>query len=296
MSSSRMPARDSIPFNLYKISRPGVATVISNIRLNPQSSEEVCHLELDLREMNYPYLEGQSMGVLPPGLDERGKPHKLRLYSIASTRVGDDRSSRTLSLCVKRDITRIPETGEVHYGVASNYLCDLQPGAKINATGPVGKAFLLPEDPSCNLIMIATGTGIAPFRAFLKRIYEERSDWTGKAMLFFGVRTRSDYLYGEEFEALQRQTGFSLVTAFSREQTNAQGGRMYVQHRMAEHVEELWGLIQQDNTYIYICGLKGMEDGIDAVIADRAAADGVVWTEYRDDLVHKHGRLLIETY
>lgn len=296
MSSSRMPARDSIPFNLYKVSRPGVATVISNVRLNPDSTEDVRHIVLDLSKMNYPLLEGQSMGVLPPGKDEKDKPHKLRLYSIASTRLGDDGASQTLSLCVKRDNHLDPETGVLYKGVASNFLCDLEPGGEVSATGPVGKVFLLPEDPTANLIMIATGTGIAPFRAFIKRIYQERHDWTGKAILFFGVRSRADYLYGEEFEELQSRYGVKIVTAFSREQTNAQGGRMYVQHRMAEHMDELWSLIQQDNTYLYICGLKGMEKGIDEAFSARAEREGVNWQTLRDELDKKYGRFLTETY
>lgn len=291
-----MPDRETIPFNLYKVNKPGVAMVVSNTRLNPESGEEVCHIVLDLSTLVYPYLEGQSVGVLPPGVDEKGKPHKLRLYSIASTRRGDDGRGRTASLCVKRDVHLDPETGILHRGVASNYLCDLKRGAKVNITGPVGKAFLLPEDPTANLVMIATGTGIAPFRGFLKRMYEERSDWTGRALLFFGVRTRADHLYGQEFRAMsEAQPRFRIHNAFSREETNARGGRMYVQDRMAERADDLWSLLPLDNTYLYICGLKGMETGIDQTLTASAAPFGQDWASLKARMTADH-RLHVETY
>ncbi|ADV62113.1 oxidoreductase FAD/NAD(P)-binding domain protein [Isosphaera pallida ATCC 43644] len=295
-SAARMPARETIPFNLYKINKPGVARVVSTTQLNPGSpNDEARHIVLSLEGLTYPYLEGQSMGVLPPGLDENGKPHKLRLYSIASTRNGDDGRGATASLCVKRDITRVPETGAVHYGVASNYLCDLKPGDLVKITGPVGKVFLLPEDPEANLVMVATGTGIAPFRGFLKHLYEERRDWKGRTVLFFGVRTRLDYLYGNELEAMRHHPGFELYTAFSREQTNAKGGRMYVQDRMAEQAELLYDLLHRPNTYLYICGLKGMEDGIDTALEEHWARVGGNWTDHREKLLDDH-RMHIETY
>ena len=156
---------------------------------------------------------------------------------------------------------RDPATGEEQHGVASNFLCDLTPGDSVAVTGPAGKTFLLPDDPSSNLMMLATGTGIAPYRAFLKRIYEELPTWTGQVWLFFGVRTEAECLYREELDAFRSRPGYHVAYAFSREQQTVDGRHMYVQHRMIENLDEIYSLLLRDNTYLYICGLKGMEGG-----------------------------------
>lgn len=289
------PAREKLPLNLYRVSRPAIARVISNERLTPTESDDVRHIVIDLDGLEYPYVEGQSMGVLTPGVDERGKANKLRLYSIASSRLGDDGTGRTASLCVKRVVYTDPVSQEERRGVASNFLCDLRPGDELPITGPVGANFLLPDDPEAHLILVATGTGIAPFRAFLRRIYCERNDFRGTATLFFGVRTGAECLYHAELEEFRRFPGFAVHYALSREQQTADGRRLYVQHRMAEQVEALWDRINAPGSYLFVCGLKGMEQGIESVFEARAAGLGRSWPELRDEL-SRHGRYLIETY
>ena len=288
-------AREDFPLNLYRVSSPGRAGVASNVRLTPEGSDDVRHVVLDLSGLNYRFIEGQSLGVLTPGTDEQGRPNKLRLYSIASTRAGDDGKGTSAALCVKRVIFHDPETGEPRKGIASNYLCDLRPGDEVAVTGPAGKSFLLPDDPSSNLILVATGTGIAPFRAFLRRIYLESPGWNGQVYLFFGVRHAAECLYRTELESFRNRPGYHFVTAFSREEKTADGKRMYVQHRMAEHMEHLWTLLQRSDTFMYVCGLKGMEAGIDEVFDPRALKDGASWSTMEEEL-RDEGRLLVETY
>jgi hypothetical protein len=150
-------ADEAIPLNLYRPSRPGLARVVANVRLSPPGTDDVRHIVLDLEGLDFRYREGQSLGVLTPGSDEAGRPHKLRLYSIASTRRGDDGLGRTVSLCVKRVAYVEPTSGLVRRGPASNYLCDLEVGDAVAITGPVGRHFLLPDDPNADLILIATG-------------------------------------------------------------------------------------------------------------------------------------------
>jgi ferredoxin--NADP+ reductase len=294
MSSLLRQSREEIPLNLYRVSAPGMARVVANVRLNPPGYDDVRHITLDLSGLNYRYLEGQSLGVLPAGVDDRGRPNKLRLYSIASSRLGDDGHGKSASLCVKRVVYIEGASHHVHRGIASNYLCDLKPGDEVAITGPAGKTLLLPDDPTSNLILIATGTGIAPFRAFLRRIYLELPGWTGTVYLFFGVRTEAECLYRAELEAFRDQPGYRLVFAFSSEQTTSDGRRMYVQHRMAERIGELRDLFSQNNTYLYICGLKGLEAGIEAVCADRALIDGASLNSFQ--ALRNSGRILIETY
>jgi ferredoxin--NADP+ reductase len=239
MRPSSLPSNEAVPINLYRHSAPGIARVLSNERLTPRDCDDVRHIVFDLSGLGYRYCEGQCLGILPPGVDPRGHAQKLRLYSIASSRAGDDGSGTTVSLCVKRVVYPDPLTTEEHRGVASNYLCDLKPGDEVAITGPTGTHFLLPDDPATDLILVATGTGIAPFRAFLRRIYHERTDWSGAVRLFFGVRTGAECLYRDEFESYLVQPRYDRAYAFSREQQTQDGLRMYVQHRMAERLDEL---------------------------------------------------------
>jgi ferredoxin--NADP+ reductase len=70
---------------------------------------------------------------------------------------------------------------------------------------------------------------------------------------------------------------------------------MYIQHRCAENAEELWNLMQNEKTHGFICGLKGMEDGIDAALSSAAEKQGVTWSEYQKQM-KKAGRWHVETY
>lgn len=180
-------------------------------------------------------------------------------------------------------------------GVCSNYLCDRAVGDVVKLTGPVGKSFLLPDAPNSHMILIATGTGIAPFRAFLKTRYGRRASETGQTWLFFGVKTRFDYLYGDEIAQYERQPGFHLATAFSREEQNAEGGRMYVQHRLQEHAKSVFELLQQDNASLYMCGLRGMEPAITEGLRLAAASQGIDYEAFMKRLTQEN-RWHVEVY
>lgn len=273
---TRPYAPGEIPSNIYKPNAPWTARVLENTVLTtPDSPNDVRHLVFDIAGSDLCYLEGQSIGILPPGEDANGRPHKLRLYSIASPAVGEDGHGKTVALCVKRANTTDPETGVVYKGVCSNYLNDLKPGDEVRMTGPVGKAFLMPETANANMVMISTGTGIAPFRGFIHNRYNKRKGDTGQSWLFFGVQTRREYLYAQELESYGKHDGYHLVTAFSREETTADGRKMYVQERLYEQRTALLKLFQDPNTYVYICGLRGMEDGIHDAIRRGAAEQGM---------------------
>merc|ERR1711877_87355 len=155
---------------------------------------ETCHVTFD-HGGKVPYIEGQSIGVIAPGPDKKGEtPAKIRLYSIASSAVGDDQTSKTVSLCVKRVVeldgkfanrevgedkpdkagTAFPKN-KVYRGVCSNYICDLKEGDEVILTGPVGTEMLLPTDPDAAIIMLATGTGIAPMRSYLRYLFTDKA-------------------------------------------------------------------------------------------------------------------------
>ncbi len=300
-SMTQAKAKKDIPTNIYKPKNPYMGKCLSNEPLVREGGSGIVqHIKFDLSAGDLHYLEGQSIGIIPPGKDDRGKPHKLRLYSIASTRHGDDVDDKTVSLCVRQLEYQHPETNETVYGVCSTYLCGLEPGADVAISGPVGKEMLLPDDEDATIIMMATGTGIAPFRAYLWRMFKEQHEdykFKGLAWLFFGIPYTANILYKEELEKLQEEfpDNFRLTYAISREQKNADGGKMYLQNRIQENADELWQLIQKEKTHAYICGLKGMEGGIDEGMSNAAGKFDVDWSEYQRQL-KKAGRWHVETY
>lgn len=294
-------AKTEIPVNIYRPNNPYIGKCIENYELvSDGGAGTVRHLTFDLSGGDLRYVEGQSIGIIPPGKDNKGKSHKLRLYSIASTRHGDKLDDKTVSLCVRQLEYKHPETGETVYGVCSTHLCNLEMGADVTITGPVGKEMLLPDDEEATVVMMATGTGIAPFRAFLWRMFKEQHEdykFKGLAWLFFGIPYTANILYKEELEQLQREfpDNFRLTYAISREEQNPEGGRMYIQDRIKENADELWKLVQKDNTHTYICGLKGMEGGIDEGMTVAAGKSDVNWSDYQKTLKKGH-RWHVETY
>ena len=293
-----------VPVNTYRPKTPFTGTVKENYSLLKEGAiGRVNHITFDLSggDPFLNYVEGQSIGIMADGEDSNGKPHKLRLYSIASTRHGDNFEGNTVSLCVRQ--LQYEKDGQTINGVCSTYLCDIKPGDKVKITGPVGKEMLLPEDEDANIIMLATGTGIAPMRAYLRRMFEpserEKNNWNfkGKAWLFMGAPKSANLLYEEDFQRYLTNypDNFKYTKAISREQQNAKGGRMYIQDRVTESANELFNMIEDEKTHIYLCGLKGMEPGIDEAMTKAAQEKGLNWAELRPQL-RKAGRWHVETY
>ena len=297
-------AHADVPVNLYKPKDPFLGTVTDNYSLLAEGAiGRVNHITFDLSGGNLHYIEGQSIGIIPDGEDANGKPNKLRLYSIASTRHGDNLEGSTVSLCV-RQLEYKNDAGEQIYGTCSTFLCDIEPGAKVKITGPVGKEMLLPDEEDANVIMLATGTGIAPMRAYLRRMFEPGEHnknsgykFKGKAWLFMGVPKTPNLLYEDDFSRYLTEypENFRYTKAISREQQNPSGGRMYIQDRVTEHADEIFALIENPKTHVYMCGLKGMEPGIDEAMSAAAAKRGQDWSVLRPAL-KKADRWHVETY
>ncbi len=301
---SRKAAHANVPVNTYKPKTPFLGKVTENYSLLKDGGiGRVNHITFSLAGADpaFKYVEGQSIGIIPSGEDANGKPHKIRLYSIASTGRGDNFAGNTVSLCVRQ--LQYEKDGQTINGVCSTYLCDIKSGEKVKITGPVGKEMLLPEEEDANIIMLATGTGIAPMRAYLRKMFEpterKKNNWNyrGKAWLFMGAPKTANLLYDEDFEKYKKQFPDNLryTKAISREQQNAKGGRMYIQDRVLEHADEIFTLIEDPKTHIYLCGLKGMEPGIDEAMTTAAASKGINWSELRPQL-KKAGRWHVETY
>lgn len=290
----RDPLPESIPQELYSTEQPAAARVVSNARLTPESVEETRQLVLDTSGLDFRFREGQSLGVQIPSLVDKGHGSQLRFYSIASSRGGEEGHPDSLAICVKRTRRLDPETG-AELPSATGYLCGLKPGDELAICGPFGQSFVLPEDPGSNLILVATGTGMAPFRGFLRRIYRERQDWTGQVRLFCGTKTAAEAVYRDEAQAYESRAGFVCRHAFSQEELTSDGRRAHVHDRMAECGEELWKLLDDPQTYLYLCGVKGMEEPIERLLEEHALRDGISWRALHR-MLQDTGRLRIETY
>jgi ferredoxin--NADP+ reductase len=287
-----------LPLNTYGPKKPFKAKIKSVERIvGPKATGETCHIIIET-DGKIPFWEGQSYGVIPPGtkINSKGKevPHGTRLYSIASTRYGDNFDGKTTSLCVRRATYWDPELkadDPAKKGICSNFLCDAKPGDEINMTGPTGKVLLMPEDPNAVYIMVATGTGIAPYRAYLRRMFFEDTPYkfTGLAWLFMGVANSDAKLYDDEFQQILATypDQFRLDYALSREQQNKSGGKMYIQDKVEEYADEVFDLLD-NGAHIFFCGLKGMMPGIQDMLERVAKEKGLEWDEFFQKLKKNH--------
>jgi benzoyl-CoA 2,3-epoxidase subunit A len=292
-ASSAAPWSAAHPYlHLYSPKKPISATVAGNFRLTAANAESaVHHIVLDCGVQFMPLLEGQAVGILPPGLDAQGKPHYLRMYSVASPRTGEREGYNNLSLTVKR--VTADHAGQPTLGVASNYLCDLQKGDTVQLTGPFGDRFLMPNHAGSNILMICTGTGSAPMRAMTehrRRLKESGRPVGGKLMLFFGARKPEELPYFGPLTKLPADL-MDTTLAFSRV---AGQPRTYVQDRIRERGRDVAELLRGD-TCIYICGLKGMESGVLDALNEVCSLAGLHWSTLHQRLVEE-GRFHVETY
>jgi benzoyl-CoA 2,3-dioxygenase component A len=278
--------------NLYDIRKPVTATVAGNLGLTDADADsDIRHIVLDFGTQFFPVLEGQSIGIIPPGTDASGKPHYLRMYSVASPRDGERAGYNNLSLTVKRVVA--DHEGQSVKGVASNYLCDLQKGDTVQVTGPFGAHYLMPNHPGSNLLMICTGTGAAPMRAmteYRRRLMVAGKPVDGKLMLFFGARRPGELPYFGPLLKLS-PSFIDMHLAFSRVDGEP---KTYVQDRLREAGPAVAELLKGD-TYLYVCGLKGMEAGVMEALRDVCITAGMDWSTLHARMVAE-GRFHVETY
>lgn len=277
------PVLPAVEMNLHSPADAGVGTVVSTHRCtaSPKAAGIVRHIAIDVSATRLAgrFRPGQSFGVLPPGLDVKGRPHALRLYSIASPTRGEDGAGRVLSTTVKRLIDEHHEDHSLFLGVASNYLCSLKPGDPVRITGPAGKRFLVPARPDEHeYLFIATGTGIAPFRGMILDMLEGGPGLrtTSPVTLIMGSPYATDLLYHRELtELAARHPNFRYVTALSRERQPDGPGPMYAQDRLSSERERLMAGLVSGRTLIYICGLAGMELGVFQALARLLPAEAL---------------------
>lgn len=191
------------------------------------------------------------------------RPLASRSYSIASSQAlsGDD-----IELTVVTHFSNA--TGRRRSGVASEYLNRrLQPGDEVGVFLEPNRRFRLPEERRTPLVMIAAGTGIAPFRAFLQQLEAEAV--SPRSWLIFGNPVmRTDFLYQSEWLRWRADGLLDRIdTAFSRDQAE----KRYVQHVVREQAAELanwldWG------AQVYICGALAMGHAVERALLEGIAA------------------------
>jgi len=252
----------------FNINQQFKAVVQSSRRLTPQDTEEIREIILEVQDPSFMCNVNQSFGVLIKQQGAFGNPYHHRLYSIADLPEAHHGKAR-LTMLVKRCAYVDDFSGEQHPGVASNYLCDRQVGDEITVTGPHQLPFHIPEDKKANLILIGMGTGIAPFRAFVKNIYENIKDWEGQVRLFYGARSGLELLYlndqdGDLTQYYDQKT-FQAFHALSPrphwEDPIALG--TVIEDRAADILE----LLNRTNTYIYIAGYEKIRESLNKAFA-----------------------------
>ena len=207
-------------------------------------------------------------GARPPAAEFLAslEPLQPRLYSISSALSADPGK---VSLTV--DAVRYRVGDRTRLGLASTYLADrVGPGDRLRVYVQKAHGFALPKDGATPIIMVGPGTGIAPFRSFLR---ERRANGAeGDAWLFFGhQREATDFLYREELAELQEaKTLTRLSLAWSRDGSE----KVYVQDRMREAGAELWSWLER-GAHFYVCGdAKRMAADVEKALIDIVSEHG----------------------
>jgi benzoyl-CoA 2,3-dioxygenase component A len=281
------PCAESPRVNLYSAHAPATATLVLTRRV--AAGNDVRHIVLDFGDVDFPVLEGQTIGILAPGTDAEGRPHAMRAYSVASARDGEQAGTNTIALTVKRVVEDYD--GRPVRGVCSNYLCDLDVGDRVQVVGPFGQSFLPPDAPGTKLLMICTGTGIAPMRGMIERRCRNPIDDGGDLILFYGARTPADMPYHDEF-AVVAPSRLDLNLAFSRVVGRT---REYVQDLLARRSDRVLELLLDEDCYIYLCGVRGMEEAVLQTFAEICRGADRDWPQLEQAL-RASRRLHIETY
>lgn len=263
------------------------ATVAASERLTPDTSpEEVRELVLAVDAPELGVRPGQCVAVIVPGPHPQGHGEHVRLYSVADAPAAGPDGRPRVAICVRRCSYIDPFSGERFPGIASNFLCDRRPGDAVVLAGPYGLPFEVPDDRGADLLLIGLGTGIAPFRAFVRHIVEDLGGWDGSVTLFFGARTGLEMLYmNDRRDDFARWLDAPTLRAFQAvsprphwDEPAALGAAL------AAHREEVWRMLGDPRTHVYVAGLEAVRDGLDDALAAMAGS-AAKWQRRKAELV-----------
>jgi len=223
-------------------------------------------------------------------------PIKARHYSIASSMKMNPRSVHLLVVAVDW----VTPLGRKKYGQCTRYLANLDTskGDVYVAVDVMPSVLRLPPLPSQPIVMAGLGTGLAPFRAFMqhRKWQKEMGMEVGPCVLYFGARHRhEEYLYGDEWDAYEKEGLLKLGLAFSRDQPQ----KVYIQDKIAEDKVLLSKHLGTNSGYFYLCGptwpVPAVAKAISEALNPEAAARGEVDFEQVENL-KQDGRYILEVY
>ena len=244
------------------------AKVVSSERISPVDTDEVREIVFDLEDA--PTLEvGHNVGVIAPGDPAFGRRDHLRLYSVADVPQKLDGGAQRIHIAVKRVNYIDSYSGERYPGRASNYLCDLRAEDTLTITGPYGTPFRIPEENDANIILIGMGTGIAPFRAYMKLLYAKRPDFAGAVRLFHGARSGLELIYmNEERDDFAQYYDRDTFLAFKALSPRPHWSDPIAwDEAIAARGVEVWTMLLDYKTYVFVAGLEGIRNHLDEVFA-----------------------------
>jgi len=261
------------------------SVIIDSRRLSSMETEEVRVIDLRIDEPAFRFQEGQSIGVEVPGPHAFGNTRHHRYYSIANARASANEEPGTIQIIVRRCFYIDEISGEQYPGIASNFLCDAKPGDSITITGPYKSVFNVPTEQESNLLMIGTGTGIAPFRAFIQNVYKNQKDWKGKVRLFFGDKTGLDLRYVNDVDKdlanyYTEETFRAYQSISNRYIMNADEA---LEQTMEDNASEAWELLQDPKTYVFLAGSSKTSDLLNKILAGYAGSEEL-WGEIKEKL------------
>lgn len=270
------------------------ARVVSSARITPDTSkEEVREIIMEVDRDNFSYLPGQTVGVIVSDNHAMGHKHHFRLYTVADIPSAADAGKPRVTLCVKRCNYIDEYSGELYEGIASNFLCNLREGATATINGPFGIPFEVPEDKEADLLLIGMGTGIAPFRALIKHIYQDVRDWKGRVRLFYGAQTGLELLYMNEekddFSQYYDEDTFEAFKALSPRPHWADPIAM--DYALEERSEEVLSMLEDSRTHIYVAGREDILETLDRVFGRMLASEDK-WQRRKAEL--KAGKRWVE--
>jgi ferredoxin--NADP+ reductase len=263
------------------------ATILSTERITDKAADvEVRELVLQVDARQFDIEIGQYIGVLSEGPSEFGGSVHHRLYTVADTPSPETPGKSEIAIVVRRCNYIDDYSGEEYLGISSNYICDRAQGDRVMITGPFGSPFAVPRDKSANLLLIALGTGIAPFRGLLKHIYQELGGWTGKVRLLYGAHSSLELLYmnnaRDDIATYFEEDTFEAIRALSPRPDWAEP--IAWDDAVAERAGEIWNMVSGENSYVYVSGLTQIRDPLDELfIGMCGSADD--WAKKKAELI-----------
>jgi len=259
--------------------------ITESVRITPADRDEVRRIRLRIDDPAFRYSVGQSIGVVVPGPHPMGNRFHMRRYSIAGGQLDRRSEDIELELLVRRCFYIDEISGESYPGIASHYLCDAEAGKRITITGPYRSPFRIPDDDRSNLLMIGTGTGVAPFRSFVQEIYREKGAWKGLVRLYYGARNGMDLLYGNDADGdltnYYDEASFKAFGAVISRPLASDSDTLKA--ALKDHAAEVWELMQDPTTYVYLAGLGKVADTFDRIMEKEVGGTGK-WAEAKENL------------